>query len=153
MSEKIGDFTLHHVNNTYDRSGDKTLRTHVNWELREEHEIWGTGFGTLIVEHDMENPNATSGKCSWQGEAFQPDGNRVMGQQEGTWETSGEHNWKTTLEGWDSQHGAVRTEGVISLENLTWSGTTYKAQFYLGTLQHGLKARAAESSLALLKSR
>ena len=126
MSEKIGDFALHHVNNTYDRSGDKTLRTHVNWELKEQHEVWGTGFGTLIVEHDMNNPNAKSGECSWQGETFQPDGNRTMSWQEGTWETTDEHTWLVNMKGWDSLHGDLRSEGVISLADLTFSGSVYK---------------------------
>ena len=125
MSEKLGDFLLHHVSNTYERTGS-TLRTQVNWELK-DNELWGSGFNTLTVEHDMKNPNATSGKCLWAGEVFLPDGTRAMGWDEGTWEATDEHTWKVEVTGWNSLDGNTRTEGVISLAERTFSGSVYKA--------------------------
>ncbi|MEE2641472.1 MAG: hypothetical protein VX768_12660 [Planctomycetota bacterium] len=126
MAEKICDFELHHVNNTYDRQGDKLL-VHVNWKTVSEIEVYGAVFGTLIVEHDMKQPNAEKGNCRWQGEAFLPDGSRAMGWQEGTWETTADHVWKLTMEGWDSLSGNLRTESEMKLETLVWKGTCFRA--------------------------
>jgi hypothetical protein len=89
VSEKIADWALHHVNTTYERSGDKGLRAVSNWKTDGDIEHYGAGFGTLTVEHDMNNPNAKSGSCSWQGEAFLPNGDRLMGYFDGTWEALG----------------------------------------------------------------
>tara|TARA_B100000029_G_scaffold361488_1_gene354470 strand:+ start:957 stop:1340 length:384 start_codon:yes stop_codon:yes gene_type:complete len=126
MSEKIADFQLHHVNTTYEHTGGKTLRASVNWKSEGEMDHYGAGFGTLILEHDMENPNAESGACTWQGEGFRPDGERGMGHHSGTWETKGTNTWSVRMEGWDSFDGDVVIEGEISLAELTFSGSTYR---------------------------
>ena len=127
MAEKICDFEFHHINNTYNRDGD-TLRVHVNWKTDTDIEKYGAVMGTLTVEHDMTNPNATSGSCQWQGEAFLPDGSRAMGWAEGTWETTGDHVWTLKMEGWDSLSGKMQSESVMQLETLTWKGTSYKIE-------------------------
>ena len=125
MPEKICDFALQHVSNTYDRNGDKLL-VHVNWKTDADIDVYGAVFGTLIVEHDMKNPNAKSGACRWQVETFMADGTRVMGWQEGTWETTDEHTWALKMEGWDSLSGDLRTESEMKLETLRWEGAVYK---------------------------
>lgn len=125
MPEKICDFVLHHVNNTYDRDGDRLL-VHVNWKTEDAIDVYGAVYGTLIVEHDMKNPDAPSGPCRWQGETFMADGSRVMGWQEGTWEKTDPHVWKLSMEGWDSLSGNLRTESEMKLETLRWEGTVYK---------------------------
>ena len=126
MSEKIADWALHHVNTSYERSGDKGLRAVSNWKTDGDIEHYGAGFGTLTVEHDMNNPNAKSGNCSWQGEAFLPNGDRLMGYFDGTWEASGGNVWKVSMEGWDSLDGNQRLEGEISLAELMFRGTNYR---------------------------
>ena len=50
-----------------------------------------------------------------------------MGAHEGTWDASVGHIWKVTMEGWDSLDGNVRLEGEISLADLTFKGTSYRA--------------------------
>jgi len=127
MEDKICDFELTHVSSTYNRDGD-TLQVHVNWktEVDADIETYGAVSGTLIVEHDMNNPNAKSGPCKWAGEAFLPDGSRAMGWAEGTWEATGEHVWALKMQGWDSLSGKMHSESEIKLETLTWKGTSYK---------------------------
>ena len=127
MSEKIADWTLHHVNTSYERTAERSLRAVSNWKTDGDIEHYGAGFGTLVVEQDMNDPNAKSGTCSWQGEAFLPNGDRLMGAHEGTWDASGGHIWKVTMEGWDSLDGNIRLEGEISLADLTFTGTSYRS--------------------------
>ena len=74
----------------------------------------------------MKNPNAKSGACRWQAETFMADGSRVMGWQEGTWETTSEHTWLLKMDGWDSLSGDLRTESEIKLQTLKWEGSVYK---------------------------
>jgi hypothetical protein len=50
-----------------------------------------------------------------------------MGYFDGTWEASGGNVWKVAMEGWDSLDGKLRLEGEISLAELTFSGTNYRA--------------------------
>jgi len=50
-----------------------------------------------------------------------------MGYFDGTWEALGGNIWKVSMEGWDSLDGNIRLEGEISLAELTFKGTNYRA--------------------------
>ena len=75
----------------------------------------------------MNDSNAKSGTCSWQGEYFLPSGDRLMEAHEGIWEALGGNIWKISLKGWDSLDGNIRLEGEISLAELTFKGASYRA--------------------------
>ena len=49
MSEKIADWTLHHVNTSYERTAEKSLKAVSNWKTDGDIDHYGAGFGTLIV--------------------------------------------------------------------------------------------------------
>ena len=75
----------------------------------------------------MNDPNAKSGTCSWQGECFLPSGDRLMGAHGGIGEALGGNIWKISLKVWDSLDGNIRLEGEISLAELTFKGASYRA--------------------------
>ena len=127
MGEKIADWVLHHVNTSYERTAERSLRAVSNWKTDGDVEHYGAAFGTMIIEQDMNDPNAKSGTCTWQGECFLPTGDRLMGAHEGTWEALGGNIWKISLKGWDSLDGNIRLEGEISLAELTFKGASYRA--------------------------
>ena len=85
----------------------------------------GTVWGSITFLQDIGDANADGGTCSWAGEGFLPDGSKVIGFREGTWEKSGNHKWKLVMEGEDSSAGKVRTESEIELSTLIWEGTVY----------------------------
>ena len=107
-------------------SSERSLRAVSNWKTDGDIEHYGAGFGTMIIQQDMNDPNAKSGTCSWQGECFLPSGDRLMGAHEGTWEALGGNIRKVSLEGWDSLDGNIRLEGEISLAELTFKGASYR---------------------------
>ena len=125
MSEKIADFSLKHQGNSYSRNAQGQLVSVTNWETEGDMDVYGTVWGSITFLQDIGDANADGGTCSWAGEGFLPDGSKVIGFQEGTWEKSGNHKWKLVMEGEDSSAGKVRTESEIELSTLIWEGTVY----------------------------
>ena len=128
MSEKVSDFELKHKASSYSEGEDGKLISISNWETEGDMEVYGAVYGSLKVVHDINDPDADSGTCSWAGEGFLPDGSKTIGFLSGTWEKAGNHVWKLSMTGRDSAVGPTRVESTIALETLTWSGTVYKAQ-------------------------
>ena len=127
MSEKVSEFELKHKGTSYSEAEGGKLIAITTWGSADDVDVYGVVRGSLKVIHDLENPDAESGSCSWAGESFLPDGSKAIGFSSGTWEKAGNHVWKLSMTGRDSAVGATRSEGTIALETLTWSGTVYKA--------------------------
>ena len=127
MSEKVADFELKHKASAYSEAENGKLINISNWETDADMDVYGAVYGSLRVEHDINDPDADTGECSWAGEGFLPDGTKTIGFLSGTWEKAGKHVWKLSMTGRDSAAGNTRVESTIALETLTWTGTVYKA--------------------------
>ncbi|MDB3993944.1 hypothetical protein N9478_10710 [Gammaproteobacteria bacterium] len=127
MSEKVADFELKHKASAYSEGENGKLINVSNWESEGDMQVYGAVYGSLRVVHDLNNPNADTGEVSWAGEGFLPDGSKSVGFLSGTWEKAGNHIWKLSMTGRDSEAGNTRVESTLALETLTWTGTVYKA--------------------------
>ena len=127
MSEKVADFELKHKASAYSEAENGKLINISNWETEADMDVYGTVYGSLRVVHDINDPDADTGECSWAGEGFLPDGTKTIGFLSGTWEKAGKHVWKLSMTGRDSAAGNTRVESTIALETLSWTGTVYKA--------------------------
>ncbi len=81
----------------------------------------------MKVVEEFTEASATSGTCSWIGEALNEDGTRLFGYGEGTWEQAPpDHNYKVIMEGEESNGRKTRSEGaVIFGEPARFEGTVY----------------------------
>ena len=76
---------------------------------------------TFVDEYD-----ASGNEASATGIAFNPDGTKTIGFQEGTWKKVGKHAVELEMSGKDSREGALKTISKISLETLVWEGSVYR---------------------------
>jgi hypothetical protein len=92
-----------------------------------EVSAYGGVYGTMKVVEEFTEASATSGTCSWIGEALNEDGTRLFGYGEGTWEQAPpDHNYQVTMEGEESDGRKTRSEGaVIFAEPARFEGTVY----------------------------
>ena len=127
MSEKVADFELKHKASAYSEAENGKLINISNWETDADMDVYGAVYGSLRVVHDINDPDADTGECSWAGEGFLPDGTKTIGFLSGTWEKACKHVWKLNMTGRDSAAGNTRVESTIALETLTWTRTVYKA--------------------------
>ena len=125
MSEKIADFSLTHAGTTYTRNEAGQVVSYLNFEG--DVSAYGGVFGTLSVVENFTEASATSGTCSWIGEAMNEDGTRLFGAAEGTWEQAPpEHNYKIAMDGEESDGRKTRSEGAIVIgDTVTFEGTIY----------------------------
>ena len=126
MSEKIDDFKMVHISNVYSRNSDGQLVTQVNVKTEADMAVYGEVWATLTFLQNYETPDAESGEVSFAGEAFNPDGTKTIGFQEGTWKKVGKHAVELEMSGKDSREGALKTISKISLETLVWDGSVYR---------------------------
>ena len=124
MADPMGKFSAKHVGNTYSRSANGELVTNAHFEGVADP--YGDGFATLTVIQKLSEAGATSGTCSYAGQAFK-DGNTLGGLGEGTWEQlPGESKWKVTLDIDGSNGDRIRSVGIIDLPNRTWDGELFQ---------------------------
>ncbi len=125
MSESAGEFAHRHTGSSFSTDASGTVIATSNWEG--EATGFGAVFGSLHVP--LGDSNATSGSCSWVGQAFLEDGTWATGVGEGTWEqVGGGHQWKLHFPALTVSSGEVlRCEGVIDLESRTFTGQMYEA--------------------------
>ena len=125
MSEKIADFSLNHIGTTYTRNEEGQVVSYLNFEG--EVSAYGGVYGTMKVIEKFTEATATSGKCTWVGEAFNEDGTRLFGDGEGTWEqTPPDHDYKIIMEGEESTERKTRSErAIIFGEPSRFEGTVY----------------------------
>ena len=139
MSEKIADFSLNHAGTTYTRNEAGQVVSYLNFEG--EVSAYGGVYGTMKVVEEFTEASATSGTCSWIGEALNEDGTRLFGYGEGTWEQAPpDHNYKVIMEGEESNGRKTRSEGaVIFGEPARFEGTITTPSLVVeeGVIFHG----------------
>ena len=125
MAESLGEVTLQMVNNSFAREADGTVVAIADFQ--------GTagGFGAVLgtLRFPLPNGPATSGTCSWTGQAFPGDGPWTLHKAEGTWEQiKGQNRWKITFPSSESSDGSrIRTEAEIDLATRSLSGQMFDA--------------------------
>lgn len=125
MAKSIGDFKLNHIGNTYAKNEDGVVTAYASYEGT------ASGFGTVMgtMSFPLVENGATSGSCSWAGQAFQPDGTSTSSSGDGTWEqVEGKHAWKTSVPALEISDGRVMSsKGEIDLEERTFNGQMFEA--------------------------
>ena len=124
MAEQIGEFSLKHGGNTYGKTQDGDIATYINFDGTASG--FGTVFGTLVIKRPFAEMAATSGSCTWIGQAFPDDKTTLGGIGEGTWEqVEGDHKWKISLDVEITNGDKHHSEGEIDLETLMFTGKIY----------------------------
>ena len=127
MSEKIDDFRFKHVSNVYSQNDAGQLITQASFKAEADMAVYGEVWSTLTFTENFETPDAESGEVSFAGEAFHADGSKTIGFQKGTWKKAGDHIWELEMSGKDSREGNLTTRSKLSLEELIWEGSVYRA--------------------------
>jgi hypothetical protein len=125
MADSVGEFSHKHAGNAYAKGADGVIVGYSNWEGTATG--FGTVFGTLSVP--LGKSGASSGSCTWTGQAFLEDGSWVTGEGDGTWQqVEGQHRWKMSFPVIKISNGdRLRCEGEIDLANRTFSGRMFDA--------------------------
>jgi len=125
MADSIGEFELNHSGNAYTKNDDGVVVAYVNYDGN------ASGFGNVMgtLAFQLPESGATSGTCSWTGQAFPPDSPWTSSSGEGTWEQiEGKHAWKVSVPALEISDGRViSSEGVVDLEARTFKGQMSEA--------------------------
>ena len=125
MADSIGEFELNHSGNAYTKNDDGVVVAYVNYDGN------ASGFGNVMgtLAFQLPESGATSGTCSWTGQAFPPDSPWTSSSGEGTWEQiEGKHAWKVSVAALEISDGRViSSEGVVDLEARTFKGQMSEA--------------------------
>ena len=125
MADSIGEFTFEHTKNVYAKNDDGVVVAYANYEGE------ATGFGTVMgtLAFPLPDSGATSGSCSWTGQAFPPDGPWTSSFGEGSWtQIEGKHAWKISIPVIEISNGtSLRSEGTVDLEARTFNGQMFDA--------------------------
>jgi hypothetical protein len=128
MADSIGTFELNHTGSAYAKNDDGVVVAYANYDGTAPEA--GNVLGTLAFP--LPESGATSGACSWTGQAFPPDSPWTTSSGEGTWEQiEGEHAWKISIPALEISDGNVisseRVVGVVDLEAQTFKGQMFDA--------------------------
>ena len=122
MADPVGEFSLKHTGSAYAKTENGELASYANWQGTATG--YGTIFGTLSLSQPLAEAGATSGSCTWAGQAFLEDGTALGALGEGTWQQlEGQHKWKVSLLIDNSNGDRNQCEGEIDLATLTFNGT------------------------------
>jgi len=123
MSSPVGEFAHRHSGSSYATAADGSIIATSNWEGTATG--FGAVFGTLSVP--ITEGGATSGTCTWIGQAFPPDGAWVTGIGDGTWEeVDGRHRWRMSFPKLQISSGeSLRCEGELDLATRTFTGQMF----------------------------
>ena len=124
MADSIGEFSLNQTSNAYVKNDDGVVVAYVNYDGT------ATGFGTVMgtMSFPLPDGGASSGACSWTGQAFPPDRPWNTASGDGTWEQiEGKYAWKINIPALHISDGRViRSEGVLDLEARTFNGQIFE---------------------------
>jgi hypothetical protein len=125
MADSIGEFSLNQTSNAYVKNDDGVVVAYVNYDGT------ATGFGTVMgtMSFPLPDGGASSGACSWTGQAFPPDRPWNTASGDGTWEqVEGRYAWRISLPAIQLSDGnRLRSEGEIDLEARTFNGQLFEA--------------------------
>ena len=113
-----GKFSFKSTSVTYEDLAGGGGAVHVNLEGE------ATGFGTVLGTMSLfgDAPGAQSGRSSWVGEAYLPNGDVVQGTGDGFYEKSGKHKWRVRSVVRTSNGALLLSDGVISLDGRSYKG-------------------------------
>jgi hypothetical protein len=117
--KQIGDFSFKFTTffNSPGPAGD--VHRHVTWEGT------ATGFGTVFdtVTYAGGSKGGTFSEC---GHAFMDNGDFLNGIGQGTYESTGKHQWHTASFMQLSDGRRIAVEGEIDLAGRTWKGKIFE---------------------------
>ena len=115
----IGEFSFKVVAITNSPGPAGSVLSQVNWEGT------ATGFGTVFATATYVGgpKNGTFSEC---GTAYLENGDGLSGIGQGTYESSGKHQWRTESFMQISDGRRVRGEGEINLASRSWKGQLFE---------------------------
>ncbi len=115
----IGEFSFKVVAITNSPGPAGSVLSQVNWEGT------ATGFGAVFATATYVGgpKNGTFSEC---GTAYLENGDGLSGIGQGTYESSGKHQWRTESFMQISDGRRVRGEGEINLASRSWKGTLFE---------------------------
>ena len=128
MAEKIGEFSMEHVNTSYARNADSDIVSTTDWRGSGSSSKLGSAqvFATFVSKAPLADSDSKSGAIEFVGESFLDNGSVIGSFAEGTWDkTEGEHSWKISVDGTNSLGQSRRYEGIVDLETLIFKGEVY----------------------------
>ena len=97
MANPVGEFSLKHTGSIYRKTEDGGIATYVSWEGTATG--YGQVFGTLQISSPLAEAGATSGSCTWAGQAFLEDATTLGALGEGTYQQlEGQHKWTISMD-------------------------------------------------------
>ncbi len=120
VGKQIGTFSLKSTSLTYGADGTGQ----VNYEGTVEGEgLTGPVLGTL---HITGEPGAKSGTCTWVGTVYPENGEEISSTSEGTWESSGSHQWRVRAVLSLSDGRTQLTDGELVMSTRSYNGTLHE---------------------------
>ena len=116
LGKLIADYSYKAISTTYTPGPGNALTQQINYQGSGTGELAGVAQGTLIV---VAEAGAKSGNWSWCGVSYLNSGDIVGATAQGTWETSGKHQWRLRGTAHFSDGRIAATEGEANLETLT----------------------------------
>jgi hypothetical protein len=115
----IGEFSFKVVAITNSPGPAGSVLSQVNWEGT------ATGFGAVFATATYVGgpKNGTFSEC---GTAYLENGDGLSGIGQGTYESTGKHQWRTESFMQISDGRRVRGEGQINLASRSWKGTLFE---------------------------
>ncbi len=115
----IGEFSFKVVAITNSPGPAGSVLSQVNWEGT------ATGFGAVFATATYVGgpKNGTFSEC---GTAYLENGDGLSGIGQGTYESSGKHQWRTESFMQISDGRRVRGEGEINLGSRSWKGQLFE---------------------------
>jgi hypothetical protein len=115
---EVASFSMKSTSATYTPGAGGSTVTSVNFE--------GTatgGFGTIAGTGVFVG--AKAGTLSYTGVAYMDNGETMFSHGSGSFESTGQHHWKTTGVMDLSDGSRMLSEGEIDLAERTWTGKVY----------------------------
>ena len=116
LGKEIGSFSLKVTSTAFSDDGTAW----VNCDGTADN--FGTVLGTLKFAGG--DPNAQTGALSWRGNSFRENGEAVTAVGEGSYETLGNHRWRTRLVISTSDGQTFASDGVLVLADRAITGKT-----------------------------
>ena len=114
-----GEFSLKAITSTHSPRPAGSVLDQVNWEGT------ATGFGAVFATATYVG-GPKNGTFSWCASAYLDNRDGLTGISQGTYESAGQHRWRTENFMQISDGRRVRGEGEIDLASRSWKGTIFE---------------------------
>jgi hypothetical protein len=120
LGKSIGEFSLKATTFMFTPGAAGSVLVQVNLEGN------ATGFGAVLGTMNAVSAGQKSGTWSWCAVAYLDNGGSVTGNGQGTFESSGSHNWRTQGFIHISDGRTIGIDGEIDLATRSWSGKLFE---------------------------